>query len=72
MDGVINCGLFKTTGRLETSALCYFFDVAPAHANLVISPNRQNYFIELYMIGLVIIYNILTFCFSEKIRPADG
>ena len=51
----INYGLVKTIGRLMTSTFSDFVDVAPASANLVInSLNRQNYFVELYIVGWVI------------------
>ena len=52
---VIKCGVVKTNGRLVTSTLRDFVDVASARVNYVInSLNRQNYFIELYIVGWVI------------------
>ena len=37
MGDIINCGIGKTIGRLMTSILRDFVDVAPARANLVIN-----------------------------------
>ena len=51
MGDVINCAIVKTYGRLVTSTLRDFVDEAPNEIN---SLNRQNYFIELCIVGMVI------------------